>query len=102
MKLQVFSWTQDTPPTHRSIQRILDDEGLSYYTWSNGPGDIYAAHVHSFDNILYVVEGSISFELPNSGKSIPLQVGDRLELPAETWHGAIVGPQGVTCLEAHR
>jgi hypothetical protein len=27
--------------------------------------------------------------------------GDRLDLPAGVRHSAIVGPQGVTCLEAH-
>jgi hypothetical protein len=28
-------------------------------------------------------------------------VGDRLDLPAGTAHDAVVGPDGVTCLEAH-
>ena len=30
-----------------------------------------------------------------------LAAGDRLELPAGTAHDAIVGPNGVVCLEAH-
>jgi hypothetical protein len=30
-----------------------------------------------------------------------LGAGDRLELPARTLHAAIVGPEGVDCLEAH-
>ena len=30
-----------------------------------------------------------------------LGVGDRLDLPAGTRHDALVGPTGVTCLEAH-
>ena len=102
MDLQVIPWNKDTPPTRVEIEQRLDSEGLTYYSWSNGPGDIYAAHVHTFDKILYVVSGSISFELPNTGKSILLKAGDRLELPAGTWHGAIVGPDGVICLEAHQ
>jgi hypothetical protein len=28
-------------------------------------------------------------------------MGDRLDLPAGTRHDALVGPTGVTCLEAH-
>jgi hypothetical protein len=30
-----------------------------------------------------------------------LNAGDRIDLPANTFHNAVVGPQGVTCLEAH-
>ncbi len=102
MDLQVILWKKDTPPTQDEIEQILEGEGLLYYSWSNGPGDIYPAHVHPFDKILYVVSGSISFELPSNGKSILLKAGDRFELPAGTWHGAIVGPDGVVCLEAHQ
>ena len=36
------------------------------------------------------------------GKRIDLAPGDRLDLPAGTAHSAQVGPDGVTCLEAHR
>lgn len=102
MKTQLIPWTRDVPPTQEIIQQILDAEGLTYYAWSNAPGDIYAAHVHPFDKVLYVVRGSISFELPDSGRSVKMSAGDRLELPANTWHGAIVGPEGVLCLEAHK
>jgi hypothetical protein len=35
------------------------------------------------------------------GDSVNLEAGDRLELPARTDHDALVGPEGVTCLEAH-
>ncbi|NIW45673.1 MAG: cupin, partial [Gammaproteobacteria bacterium] len=55
MDLQVILWKKDTPPTQDEIEQILEGEGLLYYSWSNGPGDIYPAHVHPFDKILYVV-----------------------------------------------
>jgi hypothetical protein len=32
---------------------------------------------------------------------VPLRDGDRLDLPAGVDHDAVVGPAGVTCLEAH-
>jgi hypothetical protein len=32
---------------------------------------------------------------------VDLVAGDRFELPAGTEHEALVGPDGVTCLEAH-
>ena len=51
--------------------------------------------------MLVVAAGSIQFGLPGSGEVADLAVGDRLDLPAGTAHDAVVGPDGVTCLEAH-
>ncbi len=78
----------------------LRDEGLDPTSWGNGPGDRYAAHAHHYDKVIVVERGSIRFGLAG-GRSLDLHAGDRLELPAGTSHDAIVGPAGVTCLEAH-
>jgi quercetin dioxygenase-like cupin family protein len=78
----------------------LRTEGLEPSPWSNGPGDRYAHHQHGYDKVLVCAAGSIVFEAPSTG-GLELAVGDRLELPAGTVHGAVVGPSGVTCLEAH-
>jgi quercetin dioxygenase-like cupin family protein len=75
-------------------------EGLAPYRWSNGPGDVYGAHTHPYDKVIYVVEGSITFGVP--GRQLELHPGDRLDLPAGTRHDARVGPDGVVCLEGHR
>jgi quercetin dioxygenase-like cupin family protein len=79
----------------------LRAEGLSPGRWSNGPGDRYGAHEHGYDKVIVVERGSIRFGLPATGGSIALAEGDRLELPAGTLHDAVVGPGGVSCLEAH-
>jgi quercetin dioxygenase-like cupin family protein len=79
----------------------LRGEGLAPGAWSNAPGDVYAAHGHGYDKVLVVERGSIVFGLPDLGASIELATGDRLDLPAGTRHDAVVGPSGVTCLEAH-
>ncbi len=79
----------------------LRDEGLAAGSWGNGPGDVYGAHAHAYDKVLVCEAGSIVFGLPSSGEHIALDVGDRLDLPAGTSHDAVVGPAGVTCLEAH-
>jgi hypothetical protein len=79
----------------------LAAEGLDPGSWSNGPGDRYGAHDHGYDKVLVVESGSIAFGLPDRGERIPLEVGDRLDLPAGTSHDAVVGPIGVTCIEAH-
>ena len=79
----------------------LRAEGLDPGTWGNGPGDRYGAHEHGYDKVLVCVPGSIRFGLPDRAETVELARGDRLDLPAGTRHDAVVGPDGVTCLEAH-
>lgn len=79
----------------------MANEGLSYYTWSNGPFDVYSAHSHGYDKVIYVIQGSITFGLPELGQSLTLNAGDRLDLPAGVVHNAHVGAEGVICLEGH-
>jgi hypothetical protein len=88
-------------PDAADVAARLRSEGLDPSTWSNGPGDRYAAHEHGYDKVIAVDSGSIDFELPASGEVISLAAGDRLELPARTLHAAVVGRAGVTCWEAH-
>ncbi|HYO51054.1 MAG TPA: cupin domain-containing protein [Chloroflexia bacterium] len=63
---------------------------------------MYGAHHHTYHKVIYVVQGSIIFGLPDMSEEVALSQGDRLELPAGITHDAVVGPQGVVCLEAHR
>lgn len=95
-------WADSTPPTESTLTKLCAGQGLQPYTWSNGPHDTYSAHSHSYDKVIYVVRGSITFGLPELGQQLTLKAGDRLDLPAGTVHDAVVGAQGVVCLEAHR
>ena len=101
-KIEIIRWPEEKWPDEALLRSILADEDLHPYVWSNGPGDVYAAHRHSYHKVIYVVRGSITFGLPDSGDKVTLNIGDRLELPAGVTHNAIVGNQGVACLEAHR
>lgn len=76
-------------------------EGAGASSWSNGPGDRYAPHEHGYDKVLMATSGSITFDLPDQGRSVTLETGGRLELRAGTRHAALVGPSGVACLELH-
>jgi quercetin dioxygenase-like cupin family protein len=84
------------------LRQLCAGEGLHPHSWSNGPHDTYAAHTHSYDKVIYVVKGTITFGLPELGQQHTLKAGDRLDLPAGTVHDAVVGAAGVACLEAHR
>ncbi len=101
MELKVTPWHRPTPPTEEELEALLVKQELKVYQWSNGPDEVYSGHTHGYHKVLYVVRGSIKFDLPTRHKTIPLNPGDRLELPAGIRHSAMVGPQGVTCLEAH-
>jgi uncharacterized protein YjlB len=98
----VTPWADSAAPTQSTLRQLMTNEGLNPYSWSNGPYDVYSAHSHSYNKVIYVVQGSITFGLPELGKQLTLQAGDRLELPAGTVHDARVGAQGVVCLEAHK
>jgi len=100
-KAEVIRWTDKKSPDEALLHSILADEDLHPYMWSNGPGDVYGAHSHSYHKVIYVVRGSITFGLPDSGDALTLNEGDRLELPAGITHDAVVGNKGVACLEAH-
>lgn len=90
------------PPTEASLRELYAAEGLSPYTWSNRPHDVYGVHTHPYEKVLRVVRGSIRFDLTERGESVELRPGDEMVLPAGVAHGAVVGPEGVICLEAHR
>ena len=87
--------------TGEGQRALLASEGLVPSSWSNGPGDRYGAHRHDYDKVLVAAAGSIMFDLPELGENVDLRIGDRLDLPAGTLHGAFVGADGVTCLECH-
>jgi quercetin dioxygenase-like cupin family protein len=80
----------------------LRSEASGCYSWSNGPGDRYAPHSHTYEKVLYCVDGSITFALEHEGKQLELKPGDRMVVPAGAVHSAIVGPSGCTCIEGHR
>jgi hypothetical protein len=64
--------------------------------------------VHAYHEVLYVVAGSMTRDLPPLLRRVTLGRrspsgggGDRLALPAHMAHAA-VGPEGVVCLEGQR
>ena len=101
-EVEIQRWSADNRPDEAKIRQIYADEDLQPYRWSNAPGDVYSAHSHGYHKVIYVVKGSITFGLPDAGDQVTLHTGDRLDLPAGVVHNAVVGSDGVVCLEAHR
>ena len=99
--VSVEKWLGTKTPSPSEIEARMRQEGLGFYRWCNGPGDVYGAHDHPYHKIIYVVSGDITFGLPDQGRQVHLEAGDRLDLPAGITHDAVVGKDGVVCLEAH-
>ena len=99
--VKVTPWGAMDRPSEGEILRLFAEEDLRPYHWSNGPHDVYNAHKHAYNKVIFVLFGSITFTLPETGEEVELLTGDRLDLPRGTVHSAVVGPQGVFCLEAH-
>jgi quercetin dioxygenase-like cupin family protein len=85
-----------------SLMQKLQSEAGGCYSWSNGPHDRYAPHSHSYEKVLYCVDGSITFVLEDEHRKLELGAGDRMVLPAGTVHSAVVGASGCTCIEGRR
>ncbi len=98
--MEIERWHEAKEPGEAELRQRMLAEGLSPHSWSNGPGDEYAVHSHSYTKVLYCVRGSIRFTLPDEQGQVDLGPGDRMILPAGTLHGAVVGPAGVVCIEA--
>jgi len=89
---------QSSAPDTIAIEKRIRAEARDVYGWSNGPGDRYAQHTHTYNKLLYCTSGSIDFIL-GDGRTLTLQPGDRMLLPAGTRHAALVGPEGCSCVE---
>ena len=98
--VELTRWRHHQPPTRSGLEIIFHQSGLSPNWWSNGPGDIYAAHSHSYNKVLFCAEGSIIFHIEPEDADHELRPGDRLDISRGTSHSAIVGRSGVTCVEA--
>ncbi len=99
--LHVTHWEAANAPTESLLLEIMRQQLLRPVSWSNRPHDTYSAHKHSFHKVIYVVSGTITFNLLVLKRKIELKKGDRLDLPANIVHSAEVGAEGVVCLEGH-
>ena len=88
-------------PTESQFCDQLVSEGLRPTRWTNDPQFVYSVHDHPYGKVLVVVSGSITFTISGGTRVVRMQPGDRLTLDPRTPHSAVVGPDGVVCLEAH-
>ncbi len=97
----IRKWSGGTGLTDIAIRNLMRTEGLQPFAWSGTPGQMDHLHTASYRRVVWVADGSITFNLPHEGQQLTLRKGDRLDLPPGVAHRAVVGPAGLVCLEAH-
>lgn len=100
--IHIQKWVHTHIPSEEELHQQLVSEGLTPYKWNSKPQDVFPAHEHTYDKVIYILDGSITFGFPIEGEPTTLYPGDRLDLPAGVPHNAVAGVNGVVCLEAQR
>lgn len=100
--LQPLALGADASADAAAVAAHLRAEGVDPSSWSNAPGDRYAAHSHDYTKLLMCAAGSITFLIGDAEEGVELLPGEGFVLPPGTRHAANVGPEGCTCLEGHR
>lgn len=76
----------------------LEAEGLTVTEWFDEAGTHYDEHAHPRDEVLVVLEGTMTMVV--DGNTRALGPGDRVRLVAGEKHTATVGTEGVRYLVA--
>ncbi|GAB4508454.1 MAG: hypothetical protein OHK0046_00890 [Anaerolineae bacterium] len=100
LAVRLERWRGGQHPTLSTITRLMQQQGLQPYMWSNAANTRHGVQSHGYEKMLYVVEGSVEVTLPDSNQRATLRAGDRIDIPAGVRHGLIVGTSGVRCVEA--
>jgi len=89
--IAVKRWDQADPPTIETLRDRLRAEGYKPKLWCDPPGTYYPRHEHTFEEVRWVVTGSMTFRFWPDGAEedeIVAAAGDRVEIPAYVSHSA--------------
>jgi len=75
-----------------TIKEEMQKEGFAPTIISNGPGFIYEPHKHTETKYLVCLEGTMDVTVKD--KMYSFEPGDKLIVPGNTLHKAIVGKNG--------
>jgi quercetin dioxygenase-like cupin family protein len=97
--MDVIRWTKTKKPALEELQAMLKSQGLASELYSDRAGTKYGRHKHDFDDFIVIVTGKM--KLATDEHEWTLKPGDRLDLPANTFHRAeMIGKEEVRYLSA--
>ena len=97
MELKKYRWAKTYEAGEAELVTFLESKNIDAERWTADMSESFEAHVHAKDKKLWCSDGSIAFTIGD--KTIPLQAGDALDLPAYTMHSAVAGFMGCICYE---
>jgi hypothetical protein len=98
--VRVTRWSGPQNPSMSAITKLMQAEGLRPYMWMNMPNHRYGVRSHGYKKVLFVLEGMIEIQLPDSNQQVRLRAGDRIDIAPYVRHNTIVGQNGAKCVEA--
>jgi quercetin dioxygenase-like cupin family protein len=97
--MDVIRWAKKKKPALEELQAMLKSQGLASELYSDRAGTKYGRHKHDFDDFIVIVTGKM--KLAADEHEWILKPGDRLDLPANTFHRAeMIGKEEVRYLSA--
>lgn len=101
MKLKHWDLDSDGPLDETAMRRKLQALGYRVTRYHYPPGTVFPDHTHGVDKIDAVLSGR--FRMTMGGRSVILEAGDMLTVPADAVHSAeVVGGETVVSLDAIR
>ena len=71
-----------------ALKSQLNSEGFGAYQWKGTPGAAYLDYIHAQDEVVCVLSGTANVSVGDEHGKI--QVGDRVDVPANTYHSITV------------
>lgn len=100
--IDLIRWPHNNPLPEAEVVAFFTSRGVTPVRWSNEPCEVYPLHIHASQKTLFCIEGEIIFSFPDLNKKFTLHPGDRLIVPSGLRHSALVGPDGVSCIEGRK
>jgi len=75
-----------------SIAHEVKQEGFDPLPINDPPGHVYPPHRHATTKLLVFLKGSMEVEV--TGQKYSCRPGDKLVIPGNFEHSAVVGPEG--------
>lgn len=76
------------------IGEKVREEGFNPIVINDGPGRVYPPHTHPETKLLAILKGEM--EVKTGGEGFSLKKGDKLIIPGNQKHEALVGEKGCT------
>lgn len=93
-------WSEPDAPTEDLLAARMAGENLQPRRWSKASGDRDPVQSCEYGRVIYCIEGSMWVTITDEhDRTIELEAGDRIDIPAGIRHGVMAGIDGVTCLE---